>query len=350
MQIHSRGEQRQQWLAEQFADAALSIEVASADASFRSYYRVRCEAPAKGTIKALPSYILMDAPPEHENCQPFITITTLLAKADLNVPQIIAADPELGFLLLGDLGVNDYLSRLNKQSAGALYHDALKALVQMQTGVDSSTLAPYSLKILKTEMQLFTDWFLIRHLQLQPDSELLAVLEDSFEFLIHSCLEQPQVFVHRDYHSRNLMQTLDNNPGILDYQDALHGPISYDAVSLLRDVYIRWPEQQVQLWLDDYHQMACNAGLLSVEDRSNLQRWFDLTGLQRHLKIAGIFARLYYRDHKPRYLGDIPLTLDYLEQVARKYPELCKLSDAFVNLDIINLNQRMSHRALESQL
>jgi aminoglycoside/choline kinase family phosphotransferase len=349
MLIHSRDEQRKQWLAEQFGEASLSIEVASADASFRSYYRVRCDTPAKGLISVQPSYILMDAPPEQENCQPFITMTALLAKAGLNVPVIIATDPERGFLLLGDLGVSDYLSGLNEQSAGPLYHDALKALVQMQIGINNSELAPYSSEILKTEMQLFTDWFLIRHLKLEPDSGFLAVLEDSFKFLIHNCLEQPQVFVHRDYHSRNLMQTLDANPGILDYQDALNGPISYDAVSLLRDVYIRWPEPQIQHWLDDYHEMACNAGLLGVKDRPTLQRWFDLTGFQRHLKIAGIFARLYYRDHKPRYLGDIPLTLDYLEHVARKYPELSKLSDAFVNLDIINLNQRMSHSALESQ-
>ena len=349
MQSHSRVDQRKQWLTEQFGEASLSIEVASADASFRSYYRVRCETPAKGSIRARPSYILMDAPPEQENCQPFITMTALLAKAGLNVPEIIAADLELGFLLLGDLGVSDYLSGLNEHSAGPLYHDALKALVQMQIGINSSELAPYSCEVLKTEMQLFTDWFLIRHLQLDPDPGLLAVLEDSFEFLIHNCQEQPQVFVHRDYHSRNLLQTLNDNPGILDYQDALYGPISYDVVSLLRDVYIRWPEPQIQHWLDDYHAMACNAGLLGIEDRSTLQRWFDLTGFQRHLKIAGIFARLYYRDHKPRYLGDIPLTLDYLEQVARKYPELSKLSDAFVNLDILNLNQRMSHRALESQ-
>ena len=343
-----RPQQRKLWLAEQFGDASLKIETASEDASFRSYYRVHCETPPQGLNSPLPSYVLMDAPPQRENSQPFITMTTLLSNAGLNVPQVISADLEQGFLLLSDLGVSDYLGKLNEQSADSLYHDALKALVQMQIEIDGSSLTVYSGGVLKSEMQLFIDWFLIRHLQIQPDSELLTVLEESFEFLIHTCLEQPQVFVHRDYHSRNLMQTLDANPGILDYQDALYGPISYDLVSLLRDVYIRWPESRIQHWLDDYHELACSAGLLGVEDRSALQRWFDLTGFQRHLKIAGIFARLFYRDHKPRYLGDIPLTLDYLKHVAHQYPELSKLSNALDSYDIFNLNQRMNQRALES--
>ncbi len=198
-------------------------------------------------------------------------------------------------------------------------------------------------------MQLFTDWFLGRHLKLEPDAKLLAVLEESFNFLIQACTQQPQVFVHRDYHSRNLMQTLDANPGILDYQDALRGPVSYDLVSLLRDVYIRWPESRVDHWVDRYHALACTDGLLDNNDRPRLQRWFDLTGIQRHLKVAGIFARLYYRDHKSRYLGDIPLTLDYLLTIARRYPELSKLTHALVQLDIVNASQQATQDTLDSR-
>ncbi len=342
MLIDPRTQQRRQWLAELFGDAGFDVHSASDDASFRSYYRVRSDAPPRGAACARSSYILMDAPPGQENCRPFMAITTRLAEAGLNVPEILAADPERGFLLLSDLGEHDYLCGLDEHSADNLYEDALRALVTMQCNIGATGLAPYCATVLTTEMQLFPDWFLTRHLQLEPDRELQRILNSSFKFLSDACLEQPTVFVHRDYHSRNLMQTAEANPGILDYQDALYGPISYDLVSLLRDAYIHWPDSRIQYWLDRYHALACKAGLLEHEDRPSLVRWFDLTGIQRHLKVAGIFARLYYRDHKARYLADIPLTLNYLLSVAGRYPELADLTGALERLDIIEANQRAS--------
>ena len=340
----SRAQQRRQWLQGLFGDAPIAIHSASTDASFRSYYRLRCEAPPAGGDSPLPSYILMDAPPDQENCQAFITVSRQLARAGLNVPKLIATDLRQGFLLLSDLGTRDYLRVLDSDSAGPLYADALRALVQMQTRVDAGDLPGYDATLLNREMQLFTDWFLHRHLRLTAGKELLAILAHSFEFLSQACLEQPRVFVHRDYHSRNLMRTDAANPGILDYQDAVSGPISYDLVSLLRDVYIRWPQARIEHWLDQYFALACGAGLLDRGDRARLGRWFDLTGIQRHLKIAGIFSRLYYRDGKARYLADIPLTLSYLLEVAGRYPELDQLSAALTELDIMGAHQRASAR------
>ncbi len=344
----SRTQQRRQWLAYLFGDARVEIQAASDDASFRSYFRLRCAAPPRGAMSGLASYILMDAPPAKENSQAFIAITTRLADAGLNVPEIVAADPQQGFLLLSDLGRHDYLRGLNPASADSLYGDALNALVRMQTHVDGADLAHYDAWILKSEMQLFTDWFLRRHLKLEPGPQLLTTLEHSFEFLIQACLEQPQVFVHRDYHSRNLMHTPAANPGILDYQDALYGPLCYDLVSLLRDVYIRWPEARIDIWLSRYHALACTAGLLNREDRPRLSRWFDLAGIQRHLKVAGIFTRLYYRDDKSRYLADLPLTLGYLLEVAGRYRELVPLRDALVTAGITAASEQATARCLQA--
>ncbi len=344
----SRTRQRRQWLADLFGTARVVMQAASDDASFRGYYRLRCATAPRGGGPVRASYILMDAPPEQENSQAFIAITTRLADAGLNVPEIIAADPGQGFLLLSDLGPHDYLSRLDDNSADRLVGDALRALVHMQTRVDGTDLAPYDAPVLQREMQLFTDWFLRRHLKLEPGAALRTTLEHSFEFLIQACLEQPRVFVHRDYHSRNLMHTTDANPGILDYQDALFGPIGYDLVSLLRDVYIRWPESRIDHWLSHYHALARAGGLLGRDDRPRLVRWFDAAGIQRHLKIAGIFARLYYRDKKPRYLADLPLTLEYLLEVAGRYRELAPLREALLTVDIIAASRRATARCLEA--
>ncbi len=343
-----RTEQRRKWLANLFDDHQVDIEIASGDASFRSYYRVRSAAAPRGLATPRSSYILMDAPPERENIRAFSTITQYLAEAGLNAPEIFATDFAQGFLLLSDLGTQDYLRRLDAQHADQLYADALQALVQMQSGIDPIPLPRYDGPVLNTEMQLFTDWFLCRHLQLEVDADLSTILHDSFAFLTRACLEQPQVFVHRDYHSRNLMYCPGHNPGILDYQDALHGPIGYDLVSLLRDVYIHWPEQRVQTWMDQYFDLARTAGLLAAQDRQQLQRWFDLAGVQRHLKVAGIFARLYYRDHKSRYLADLPLTLEYLQNVARRYPQLGDLCSALEKLDIITANHEATARSGEN--
>lgn len=304
-----------------------SLCPASGDASFRRYFRVTAGDR---------SYIAMDAPPGKEGVRPFLDVAARFRALGLNVPEVLAQDLDQGFLLLTDLGDQQYLAQLNEASVERLYGDALGALVVLQGGglTDRHFLPEYSHELLMREMALFRDWYLQRHLGviLRPAQE--AVLERAFEGLAQSALAQPQVWVHRDYHSRNLMVTPLNNPGILDFQDAVRGPITYDLVSLLRDCYIAWPRERVEDWVKGYHDLALQSGLPVCEDELEFLGWFDRMGVQRHLKASGIFARLNHRDGKPGYLKDIPRTLGYVLDVAARYPDLAPLHDLLGELKV----------------
>ena len=303
------------WLRRHTDLGEARITAVSGDASFRRYFR----ASLGGR-----SYILMDAPPQHEDCGPFIRITRTLEAAGLRVPHIHLADLEQGILLLDDLGDELYLGQLSAQRADALYADAFAALRRIQ-GIDPSGLPAYDEQALRREMELFRDWFLARHLGITLNEADGETLTRSFDALIRVAGEQPVVFVHRDYHSRNLLVTPAPSPGILDYQDAVAGPITYDLVSLLRDAYIAWPRERVLGWLRRYRERAVAEGLLEAVDEATWLRWFGLMGVQRQLKVCGIFARLYHRDGKPGYLGDIPRTFGYLMDAAARYPETAPL-------------------------
>jgi aminoglycoside/choline kinase family phosphotransferase len=254
------------------------------------------------------------------------------------VPAVIDANLELGFLLLSDLGSRPYLDELNSESVERLYGDALGALATIQSCIpDQGVLPPYERALLLNEMELFREWLVGRHLGVAPDSAQTACMDAAFAQLAASALEQPQVCVHRDFHSRNLMFTERNNPGILDFQDAVIGPVTYDLVSLLRDCYITWPRSQVEDWACGYQELALQSGILREEHEDPVQflRWFDLMGMQRHLKAAGIFARLHHRDGKPGYLGDIPRTLGYVVEVAARYDELAAFGN-FVETEVMS--------------
>jgi len=305
-----------QWVKRQPGLGSVSILPASSDASFRQYFRI---THAGGSL------IVMDAPPEQENITPFIDITHRLESAGLQVPHIHASDLDQGFLLLDDLGHQDYLHGLNSDSADALYSDALKALSHIQSA-NTQSLPLYDRKLLATELQLFQHWYLGIHLGIELREAQCDQLSQIFSALIEQALEQPQVFVHRDYHSRNLMVTPQNNPGIIDYQDAVSGPITYDLVSLLRDCYISWPTKKVKQWALTYRDQTVANDLLPPTQDQVFMRWFDLMGIQRHLKAIGIFARLNHRDGKPGYLGDIPRTLNYILQIAPHHKETASLA------------------------
>jgi len=306
-----RLESLKQWIKRQPELNNAEIAPASADASFRRYFRITY---AGGSL------IAMDAPLEQENVSPFIDITHRLEKANLQVPHIHASDLQQGFLLLDDLGNQDYLRGLNSDSVNELYGDALAALVKIQLA-DTEDLMLYNNKLLATELSLFQDWFLGAHLGLELSQDQRGELGKVLSALIDNALEQPQVFVHRDYHSRNLMITEENNPGIIDYQDAVLGPITYDLVSLLRDCYISWPTEQVKAWALYYRDQAVANEIMAPTQDQQFLRWFDLMGIQRHLKAIGIFARLNHRDGKPGYLNDIPRTLNYVLENASCYEE-----------------------------
>ena len=319
--VPERLKQIEAWLQTSAEFAAADIRPASADASFRRYFRVH-------TGDA--SYIVMDAPPEKEDMQPFLKVDTLFLAIGLNVPRVLRADIERGFYLLSDLGDEHYLRALNGDTAQRLYGDALGALLVIQAqGPQAGELPNYDKPMLLREMALFRDWLVGAHLGISLSDEQSTLLERSFDLLAESALVQPQVCVHRDYHSRNLMVTARHNPGILDFQDAVIGPLTYDLVSLLRDCYIAWPRTQVEQWALGYRELAVKSGVLrdTLADETQFLKWFDWMGVQRHLKAAGIFARLYRRDGKPGYLGDIPRTLGYVVEVAARYPELAGLGE-----------------------
>ncbi|WP_438969872.1 aminoglycoside phosphotransferase family protein [Methylophaga sp.] len=299
----------QEWLMAVLPYSDFDLSTASADASFRRYFRVNQKQS---------SWIVMDAPPEHEDIEPFVKVAEFLAQFGIHVPKIYAKSLQHGFLLLSDLGDTSFLSVLNPESADLLYANAIDEIIKMQLAPTTAIDLPlYNADLLNTEMNLFPEWFLKRHLNLEPP----ACLDNIFKLLIDNAQTQNQFFVHRDYHSRNLMLVDEQNVGVIDFQDAVIGPASYDLVSLLRDVYIEWPEDKVDSWLENYFAKAQQNNLLDCE-KETFTRWFDLMGLQRHLKILGIFCRLAYRDNKPRYLKDLPLTLRYVLQVTERYPEL----------------------------
>ena len=308
-----RKQQLTHWLNLVLKGEALTLTTVSADASFRRYFRVHLAGK---------TLIAMDAPPAQENCAPFVKVADILIKAGLNAPQIIAQDLEQGFLLLTDLGDITYLSVLDETTAPNLYRDANQALIKLQLASQPNTLPNYDAALLNREMQLFPDWYIAEHLQITLDDKQQAVLQTTFDVLTANILAQGQVYVHRDYHSRNLMVKTHNNPGILDFQDAVYGAITYDLVSLLKDAYIAWQEEQVIDWLVRYWQDARKADLPVPTDFSEFYRDFEWMGAQRHIKVLGIFARLYHRDGKNGYLKDMPLVMDYLRRVCGRYIEL----------------------------
>ena len=300
-----------------------TLTVASADASFRRYFRVHLT----NAYLESNTLIAMDAPPPQEDCRPFVNVAQMLLDAGLNVPKIVAQDLEQGFLLISDLGDDTYLQHLisqkdNHKLVQMLYLNATQALIKMQLASKAHDLPPYDEAMLTREMQLFPDWYAAKHLGFTMNSEQQGWLQQTFAALNNNILAQGQVTVHRDYHSRNLMVTHENSPGILDFQDAVHGSISYDLVSLLKDAYIQWDEEQVIDLAVRYWEPAKKAGLPVPNDFSEFYRDFEWMGAQRHIKVLGIFARLYHRDGKDGYLKDMPLVMRYLRKVCERYVEL----------------------------
>jgi aminoglycoside/choline kinase family phosphotransferase len=310
-----------QWVIEDLGFDGAGIAPASVDASFRRYFRVTLGED---------SYIVMDAPPEKEDSAPFLKVARILGSMDLNVPIVLARDMERGFLLLTDLGSRQYLDALPEDGAAdRLYADALEALRTMQTtdARGARDLPRYDRALLTRETELLPEWFLQRHLGLRIAAGERAMLDRLFGSLVSAALEQPATFVHRDYHSRNLLVTPRNNPGILDFQDAVWGPVTYDLASLLKDCYIAWPPARVREWALDYREKLLAAGFALRADPEQFMRWFDLMGLQRHVKVLGIFARLFYRDGKSQYLRDLPRVLDYARDTAARYAETQPFAD-----------------------
>jgi aminoglycoside/choline kinase family phosphotransferase len=313
------------WVSTGLRLAPRAIEPASSDASFRRYFRVFCGS----ATAASSTFVVMDAPPGKEDVRPYVKVSRLLEAMGVHVPHIHEMDAERGLLLLEDLGSTQYLTRLNAgDDPDALYGDALSALADIQVkGLEAAAeLAPYDREALLREMGLLPEWFIGRHLALSLSAAEQSVISEAFEFLVAEALAQPRVFVHRDYHSRNLMVTGQRNPGVIDFQDALAGPIGYDLVSLLKDCYISWPRERVERWVSGYRAQLIKRGGAGGKDEREFLRWFDLIGVQRHLKVLGIFARLWYRDGKSGYLADLPLTLEYVRDTCTRYPELAGLS------------------------
>jgi aminoglycoside/choline kinase family phosphotransferase len=308
------------WLEQGLGWHDLQLAPASADASFRRYFRVGG--------RDHPTAIAMDAPPGKEDVEPYLRVAGMLADVGVNAPRVLARNPDDGFLLLTDLGSVTYLAELaDAARADVLYADAIAALVRIQGRGQqhAPSLPPYDERLLRFEMSLFPDWLLGRHLALELSPAESAALAASFDDLVANALGQPQVFVHRDYHSRNLMVCPGHNPGILDFQDAVHGALTYDLVSLLRDCYVAWPQERVVRWAIDFRRQALEAGLPVGRDEVQFLRWFDLMGIQRHLKASGIFARLWHRDGKPGYLPDVPRTLSYIAAACTRHGEFAAL-------------------------
>jgi aminoglycoside/choline kinase family phosphotransferase len=315
METTSREQARLEWTRAALGDPAATLERASADASFRSYWRTRSGGR---------THIVMDAPPDREDVRPWLDIARRLDRAGLQAPHVESADATQGFILMADLGNALYLPALDAHSADRLYGQAMDALLRMQAGVDASDLPAYDEARLVAEMELMPTWFLQRHLGLAPDCGEWDAVELAFRALVDNATRQDQAFVHRDYHSRNLLLSPSGGPGILDFQDAVRGPVTYDLVSLLRDCYIAWPEQRVYDWAEHYRLRLVHAGLTRV-DAATFRRGFDLMGLQRHTKVLGIFCRLWYRDGKAGYLADLPLVWRYVREVGARYEETAPL-------------------------
>lgn len=292
------------------------------DAGFRKYYRLASEPPL----------LAVYAPPEHERNEEFVQVARLLRAGGVLAPAVAACDLEQGFMLVEDLGPSLLLEHLTPDTVDDLYQRAMTCLLQIQQcRTDAQVLQPYNRTRLHDEVRLFPDWFIRQLLGYAPEADEEQLLEATFIQLEDSALEQPQVLVHRDFHSRNLIYQPEGPPGVIDFQDAVVGPITYDLVSLLRDCYARWPEENVERWAQAYYQRALQAGLIEPMPSEQFHRWFDWMGLQRHIKVLGIFARLSLRDGKHAYLKDLPRVIDYTLTVARKYPELEAFVDWFEN-------------------
>jgi aminoglycoside/choline kinase family phosphotransferase len=320
----ARADALSQWLVTAVQAPVDAIAPASADASFRRYFRVTLSAPwaAAGAARTL---IAMDAPPPNEDCRPYVHVARLLEQAGVHVPHVIASDVARGYLLMSDLGTRTYASALDTHTAPALYADALDTLVQMQRIRCEDELPPYDDALLRRELALFPDWYVARHLARTLSPAERASLAAVFDAVVANNLAQPRAFVHRDYHSRNLMLSTPN-PGVLDFQDAVHGPITYDLVSLLRDAYVEWGEERQIDWAVRYWECARKASLPVSTDFAAFWRDFEWMGVQRQLKVLGIFARLKARDGKAAYVDDMPLVLRYLRRAAARYRELDPLT------------------------
>jgi aminoglycoside/choline kinase family phosphotransferase len=317
----------QAWLKRLFPAEEWHIEPASADASFRRYFRV--SLPDRGE-----SRIVMDAPPQQEDCRPFIRVADLLRQAGLNAPAVLAQDLEQGFLLLTDLGTSTYLAELQRNDAKAdsLFRDATNALISWQLASRPGVLPPYDAALLRRELDLFPDWYLARHLGLVLAPQQRELLERMFALILASNLAQPAVYVHRDYMPRNLMLS-EPNPGILDFQDAVYGPVSYDLASLMRDAFISWEEERALDWIARYWDKARRAGLPVGSDFGDFYRDLEWMGLQRHLKVLGIFARIKHRDGKSGYVEDAPRFLGYVRAVTARYNALAPLAQLFDQIE-----------------
>ena len=318
MAIDERKKQLMDWLAVTFSTKKFSLEAASSDASFRRYFRVHFDDQ---------SFVVMDAPPLKEDCTSFIAVANLLKAQGINAPKIFHQSLEDGFLVLSDLGSDSYLDKLTERTVDKQYKDAVQVLHKMHgIGLKDLLIPSYDLVLLRQEMDLFGEWFLKTLLGIDLSFKDKETLSQVKEKLTASALEQPQVFVHRDYHSRNLMVTKDNNPGVIDFQDAVIGPLTYDLVSLYRDCYIAWSDEKIYAWLDDFLKQRQERGEVDDFDHRQFYQWFDWMGVQRHMKAVGIFSRLLLRDGKEGYLKDIPRTLGYLITISERYEELKPLA------------------------
>lgn len=309
------------WLDKELTFGADRVAPVSGDASFRRYFRVWRDGE---------TFIAMDAPPQRQDVGPYLTIGRMLAEIGVHVPRILAEHPAQGFLLVTDLGTRHYLEDLKaNHNVDSLYLDAMMALSRIQSrGAEHAhRLPPYDRALLERELKLMPEWFCARHLKVELSADEQQMLTSTFDFLCREALAQPRVFVHRDYHSRNLMVFSGDNPGVLDFQDAVCGPVTYDLVSLFRDCYIEWPAARVREWVLRYRAMAHFYGVTVGESEVQFLRWFDLMGLQRHIKVLGIFSRLFHRDGKRGYLNDLPLTLKYVQSACAQHGELAPLGE-----------------------
>ena len=302
-----------QWVQGVLPAPLLELSPASADASFRRYFRASTAAG---------SYIVMDAPPSHEDCGPYVHVASLFRAAGANTPEILAENLAEGFLLLSDFGNTTYLMALTDATADRLYRDANAALLKIQAASRPGELPEYDADLLMREMRLFPDWYLARHVQVELTPSQNEAMQAAFQAVLANNLAQPKVYVHRDWHSRNLMLTERDNPGVLDFQDAVYGPITYDLVSIYKDAYISWDEERVLDWVIRYWQSARQAGLPVQDDFGAFYRDFEWMGVQRHIKVLGIFARLFHRDGKAGYLRDMPLVMHYLRRACERYVDL----------------------------
>ena len=324
------------WLDEQLATVfenegwgavpPATLTAASSDPSFRRYFRWEGEGR---------SFVVMDAPPPQENCKPFVDIADFLRTCLINVPKIYAQDLDRGFLLLNDLGNKTFLDVINSSNADELFKDAIEALLAFQQLPMTEPLPSYDVALLRRELELFPEWYVRAHLGVDFNEQQQAVWQRVSTLLIDSALAQPKVLVHRDFMPRNLMLSIPN-PGVLDFQDAVYGPVTYDITCLFKDAFLSWPEERVRNWLQDYWRLALPLGIPVQRDFEEFLRASDLMGVQRHLKVIGIFARICHRDGKPRYLADVPRFFSYIEAVLARRPELAELGELFSSLGLVS--------------